>query len=771
MSASVAPVDETVAASPPEPAKNPTVNEKAEKFAFSADINQLLSLIINTFYSNKDIFLRELVSNSSDALDKIRYQSITDPSVLKDEKDLDILIVPDPESNTLTIRDFGIGMTRQELINNLGTIAKSGTKAFMEAIQSGVDVNMIGQFGVGFYSAFLVANEVEVFSKHNDDDDQHVWKSTAGGTFSVEKDESGEALGRGTKIVLHLKDGMEHYLKVDTLRGLIRKQTDFIDFLIKLRVEKTIEKEVTDDEAENEVKEEVEEEVEKTSDDKAPQEDEEKVEEKEKVEVEDVNSDDEKQEAAKTTPTKKTKKVTEQVVEWEPLNFQKPLWTRKPADISQAEYEAFYKAIANDYEGHQAVKHFSVEGQIEFKSILFIPKRAPFDLYDKKMKTMDNIKLYVRRVFIMDKIKDLYPQYLCFIKGVVDSEDLPLNISREMLQQNKVTRVIKKHLIKKSLDMIESLAEDKEEYKTFYNNFGKNLKLGIHEDTPNRSRLTNLLRFPTANTHESGGDDLLGFQDYVDQMKENQKGIYYITGESIEAIQNSPFVERVRARGFDVFYMVDPMDEYCMNQIRDYAEKPIICITKEGLDLGEDEDEKKQIQERAKELDPLCLKMKDVLGEEVEKVIVSSRLEKSPCVLVTGAYGWTANMERLVKAQCLRDTSTQMQQQFMACRKTLEINPDHPVVKQLESMVDKVEESSVFRNSVCLMYQTSLISSGFTLPDPSNYASKINNLIGLGLGIEVEDEEDDLPVLENPDDENKDGSEEGEGEGEMEQID
>jgi molecular chaperone HtpG len=756
MSASVSPTDniDSKVATPP---TAPSDENKSERFAFSADINQLLSLIINTFYSNKDIFLRELISNASDALDKIRYQSLTNPSVLGEAKDLDILIIPDPVAKTLTIRDFGIGMTRQDLINNLGTIAKSGTKAFMEALQSGVDVNMIGQFGVGFYSAFLVANEVEVYSKHNDEDKQYVWKSTAGGTFSVEEDTTGESLERGTKLVLHLKDDMENYLKIDTIRGLIRKQTDFIDFLIKLRIEKTVEKEVTDDEAAAD-------EEPKNDDNKtAPDEDESKKEETKEGAVDDVNSDEEKE------PAKKTKKVTEQVVEWEPLNFQKPLWTRKPADISPEEYAAFYKAIANDYEGHQAVKHFSVEGQIEFKSILFIPKRAPFDLYDKKMKTMDNIKLYVRRVFIMDKINDLYPQYLCFIKGVVDSEDLPLNISREMLQQNKVTRVIKKHLIKKSLDMIESLAEDKEEYKTFYNNFGKNLKLGIHEDTPNRTRLTNLLRFPTANTHEKGEDELMGFQEYVDQMKENQKGIYYITGESIEAIQNSPFVERVRARGFDVFYMVDPMDEYCMNQIRDYAEKPIICITKEGLDLGEDEEEKKQIQERAKELDPLCIKMKEVLGEEVEKVIVSSRLEKSPCVLVTGAYGWTANMERLVKAQCLRDTSTQMQQQFMACRKTLEINPDHPVVKQLESIVDKVEETSVFRNSVCLMYQTSLISSGFTLPDPSNYASKINNLIGLGLGIELEEEEDDIPELEN---EGEAGGDDGkDAEGEMEQID
>ncbi len=431
-----------------------TPNNNSEKYAFSADINQLLSLIINTFYSNKDIFLRELVSNASDALDKIRYQSLTNDTVLGENKDLEVMIIPDLENGRLIIRDYGLGMTKDDLVNNLGTIAKSGTKSFMEALKAGADVNMIGQFGVGFYSAFLVADRVDVHSKHNDDS-QWIWSSDAGGSFSVQPD-NGEALGRGTKLVLHMKNDMKHYLAEDTIRKIIRKHSDFIDFTIRLRTEREEEKEVTDDEDEGETKddegetkeEETEIKEEETTEDKG-----------EEVKVEDV-TDDKKEEP----PKRRTKKVKEVIKGWEPLNFQKPLWTRKPSDITQAEYASFYKAIANDYDEHLAVKHFSVEGQIEFKALLYIPSRAPFDLYDKGMKKMDNIKLYVRRVFIMDKIEELFPQYLCFMKGVVDSEDLPLNVSREVLQQNKITKIMRKHLIKRALELIEEVAEDPKKY-------------------------------------------------------------------------------------------------------------------------------------------------------------------------------------------------------------------------------------------------------------------------------------------------------------------
>jgi molecular chaperone HtpG len=640
-----------------------------ETYSFQAEINQLMSLIINTFYSNKDIYLRELISNASDAIDKAKYNALQSENVVRDYY---IKLVADKEKHTLSIEDNGIGLSKQDMIDCLGTVANSGTKQFMQALKEGTDVSLIGQFGVGFYSAYLVADTVSVYSGN------HCWESKAGGSFTIEYSET-PFIENGTKLVLHMKEDCLDYLEQSNIEQIVHTHSEYINYPISLWITRTETKEVPDD-----------------------------------------SNDDVQDESNETDSNVKIEDVSEEIQEWKQINVQKPLWMRKPEDVNEEEHASFYKSLTKDWDSHLAHKHFVAEGQIEFKSLLYIPKRSPHDMFSNKTKK-NNIKLYVKRVFIMDNCEELMPDWLNFMSGVVDSEDLPLNISREILQQNKITNVIKKNLVKKCIELFNELMEkeDKSLYNTFYDNYHQSLKLGVHEDSVNRDKLIKLLCFQTKN-HTSK----IALSQYVKEMKSDQEHIYFITGESRKAVENSPFVKGIINKGFDVVFFVDPIDEYMVQQVKEFESVKLLNISKDNSIF----------QEKNEDYEThLCKVLKNNLN--IEKVVVSTRLGEDPCCLVSSEYGWSANMERIMKAQTLQNNMHMGMMQ--GSKKILEVNPNHKLIQKLQ---DGIKNSSISDKSIKdisnLIYDTALLSSGFTHEDPSSFSKRIYNMIAVGLDVE-----------------------------------
>lgn len=645
-----------------------------ETFAFQAEINQLMSLIVNAFYSNKDIFLRELISNASDAIDKARHKILTEEKNAN-LKDYHIRVSANKESHTLTVEDNGIGLTRDEMIKCLGMIANSGTKQFMESLagasRDGGTDRLIGQFGVGFYSAYLVADKVQVFSGDN------CWESQAGGSFTITQMNE---YTDGAKIVLFVNDSNMEYLEEEKLRSIVRAHSEFIQHPIYLLTSKKVLVEKIEETTTNDPT------IEET-----------------------ITNDPSTEETTTIEP------VYEDVLEWTHLNTQKPIWTRKPDEVTREEHDAFYKSISGDWDTYADVKHFSTEGQVEYKTVMYVPKRAPFDMFGKNETKKSKMKLYVNRVLISEKTEDmLLPEWLNFITGVVDSNDLPLNVSREMLQQNRVMNVIQKNLVKKCIDMFQHM--EPESYNAFYEQFHQSLKLGVHEDDVNRDKLVKLLRFECS--HLEAGKKI-SFEEYLENTEETTN-IYFITGESRKALEHSPFLHKYER----VLFMVDPIDEYVLQRVREFDGKNLVNISKSSKDFVQDDEETK-----AKH-DAVCKVFRETLKEHVEKVVVSARLSDDvPCVLASSEYGWSANMERILKAQAMSQKGS-----FHTQKKILEINPNNRLIKTLHGAVlNNNLGERVVEDTIRLMYDTAMIASGYTQEDPVLYTKRVFNMMQVGL--------------------------------------
>ncbi|CAL9696857.1 unnamed protein product [Knipowitschia caucasica] len=708
------------------------LREKSEKHLFQAEVNRMMKLIINSLYKNKEIFLRELISNASDALDKIRLMSLTNEDALAANEELTIKIKSDKEKNMLHITDTGIGMTKEDLVKNLGTIAKSGTSEFLSKMtdmqtEGQSTSELIGQFGVGFYSAFLVADKVIVTSKHNNGT-QHIWESDSN-QFSVIEDPRGDTLGRGTTISLVLKEEASDYLELETIKNLVKKYSQFINFPIYLWASKT-------------------ETVEEPIDEDAETEEPEKEAAEDEAEVEEEEEDKDKP---------KTKKVEKTVWDWELMNDIKPIWQRPAKEVEEDEYTAFYKTFSKDSDDPLAHIHFTAEGEVTFKSILFVPAAAPRGLFDEYgSKKNDYIKLFVRRVFITDDFNDMMPKYLNFVKGVVDSDDLPLNVSRETLQQHKLLKVIRKKLVRKTLDMIKKMAEEQYNEK-FWKEFGTNIKLGVIEDHSNRTRLAKLLRFQTS--HSDSVQSSL--EQYVERMKEKQDKIYFMAGTSRKEAESSPFVETLLKKGYEVIYLTEPVDEYCIQALPEFDGKRFQNVAKEGVKFDEGEKTKEKREALEKEFEPLTTWLKDsALKDKIEKAVLSQRLTDSPCALVASQYGWSGNMERIMKAQAYQTGKDISTNYYASQKKTLEINPKHPLIKQILKRVNENAEDQTASDLAVVLFETATLRSGYQLADTKAYGDRIERMLRLSMNVPLDEQIEEEPEEEEPAEEDSEDKEE-----------
>ena len=667
----------------------------------------------------------------------------------------------DEEAGTLTITDKGIGMTKQDLIENLGTVAKSGTTQFVEKMAAGADLSMIGQFGVGFYSVYLVADRVVVRSK-NDEDVQHIWESSADATFKVGVDPAGNTLGRGTEITLYLKDDAKEYLDADKLEGLIKKYSEFITFPIYLYKSHTETVEVPVEEEE-----------------------EEDVFEGEDLEEEGSAEEKEEEEAESEKPKTRTEEKT--VWDWELMNPQKAIWSRDKSEITDEEYTNFYKTLVRNSEQEPLTwTHFKAEGEIDFKCILYLPKKAAADLYeDFYHKKMQNLHLYVRKVLIADSFDDLLPRYLSFVVGVVDSDDLPLNVSREQLSQDKVLKVMGKKIVRKAIEMIKKLAEEGEvkeaaeekseqteqaeatteatteqtetkteednaNYIELWEQFGKSLKIGVIEDSANRNKLARLLRYKSSLSEGKW----TSLEHYVERMKEWQKQIYYVSGDSVEKVESSMFLDAFKKRGVEVLYFTEPIDEYVAQNLREYSGKSLQDITKEGVEFGDEKERAKKLQkEYESRFEVLTSWMKELLGDKVDKVEVTTTLETAPAVLSTSKYGYSATMERIMKSQALQNPE---KAKYMKAHKIMMLNPRHPIIANLKNLVEEDGESDVARDLANLLYDSSLMNSGFMIEEPNEFATRLYTLMKESLQLDSLELEPEIELPEEEKDEEED---------------